>query len=51
MFYTEVLNDIELISDVEHPGRAYLEAPDGYRFIFENGKYVGRYNPNLETVI
>jgi len=51
MFHTKVLNDIKLIPDVEHPGRTYFEVPDGYRFIFENGKYVGRYDPNLETVI
>ncbi len=31
--------------------RYYLELPDGYRLIFEDGKYVGRYNPDLPEPI
>lgn len=31
--------------------RHYLELPDGYRLIFEDDKYVGRYNPNLPAPI
>lgn len=32
-------------------GRHYLELPDGYRLIFDDNGYVGRYNPNLSEVI
>lgn len=32
-------------------GRYYLELPDGYRLIYDNDGYVGRYNPNLSEVI
>lgn len=32
-------------------GRYYLELPDGYRLIYNNDGYVGRYNPNLNEVI
>ena len=31
--------------------RNYLGLPDGYRLIFEGGKYGGRYNPNLPEPI
>lgn len=31
--------------------RHYLELPDGYRLIFESGKYIGRYNPDLPKPI
>ena len=41
----------KLIPDIEHPSRSYIELPDGYRLIFNNGEYVGRYNPNLAEVI
>ena len=32
-------------------GRHYLELPDGYRLIFDDNGYVGRYNPNLSEVV
>lgn len=32
-------------------GRYYLELPDGYRLIYDNDGYVGRYDPNLDEVI
>ncbi len=32
-------------------GRYYLELPDGYRLIYDNDGYVGRYNPNLSEAI
>lgn len=32
-------------------GRYYLELPDGYRLIYDNDGYVGRYDPNLNEVI
>ncbi len=28
-------------------GRYYMEMPDGYRLIFDNDGYQGRYNPNI----
>lgn len=28
-------------------GRFYLELPDGYRLIYDNDGYQGRYDPNL----
>ena len=28
-------------------GKYYLELPDGYRLIYDNDGYVGRYDPNL----
>lgn len=39
------------IEDVEHEGRYYIELPDGYRLIFDENGYAGRYDPNLPTVI
>lgn len=32
-------------------GRYYLELPDGYRIIYDNDGYIGRYNPSLNEVI
>lgn len=32
-------------------GKYYLELPDGYRLIYDNDGYVGRYNPILNDVI
>lgn len=32
-------------------GRYYIELPDGYRLIYDNDGYQGRYNPNLAEVI
>ena len=32
-------------------GRYYLELPDGYRLVYDKDGYIGRYNPNLDTVI
>ncbi len=32
-------------------GRYYIELPDGYRLIFDNDGYQGRYNPNLSEII
>ncbi len=32
-------------------GRYYLELPDGYRLIYDNDGYVGRYDPNLSETI
>lgn len=32
-------------------GRYYLELPDGYRLIYDNDGYAGRYDPNLNEVI
>ena len=40
-----------IITSVEKPNKCYVELPDGYLLIFEDGKYVGRYNPNLNEVI
>lgn len=31
--------------------RYYLELPDGYRLIYDNDGYVGRYDTNLNEVI
>jgi hypothetical protein len=28
-------------------GRYYVELPDGYRLIYDNSGYVGRYDPNI----
>lgn len=28
-------------------GRFYLELPDGYRLIYDNDGYQGRYDPNM----
>ncbi len=39
------------IEEVAHEGRYYIELPDGYRLIFDENGYVGRYDPNLESVI
>lgn len=42
----------KIISDVEGKnGRHYVELPDGYRLIFDNDGYIGRYDPNLNEVI
>lgn len=42
----------KIISDAEGKnGRYYIELPDGYRLIFDNGGYIGRYDPNLSEVI
>lgn len=43
--------ELKLILDCEDSNRYYLAAPDGFRFIFENGQYVGCYNSCLECVI
>lgn len=32
-------------------GRYCLELPDGYRLIYDNDGYVGRYDPNLSEEI
>lgn len=32
-------------------GRYYIELPDGYRLIYDNGGYVGRYDPSMENPI
>ncbi len=32
-------------------GRYYLELPDGYRLIYDDDGYVGRYDPNLSEAI
>lgn len=32
-------------------GRYYLELPDGYRIIYDDDGYIGRYNPSLNEVI
>ena len=32
-------------------GRYYLELPDGYRIIYDNDGYIGRYNPSPNEVI
>lgn len=39
------------IIDVNNPKRSYIELEDGYRLIFEDGLYTGRYNPELDSVI
>lgn len=42
----------KIIPDVEgENGRYYVELPDGYRLIFDNDGYIGRYDPNLNEVI
>lgn len=35
----------------EGSNKCYVELPDGYRLIFKDGKYEGRYNPNLNEVL
>lgn len=41
-----------IIPDVEGAnGKYYVELPDGYRLIYDNDRYVGRYDPNLSEVI
>ena len=42
---------MKVIRDVENPNRCYIELPDGYRLIYEDGFYIGRYDPNLSAVI
>lgn len=51
---------MKVIRDVENSDKFYLQLPDGYRLIYELshadqgticGEYVGRYNPELNTVI
>lgn len=37
----------ECVHNVEDKGRCYCEFPDGLRLIFQDGKYVGFYNPLL----
>lgn len=32
-------------------GRYYVELPDGYRLIYDNDGYVGRYDPSLPEPI
>ncbi len=32
-------------------GRYYIELPDGYRLIYDNSGYVGRYDPSMEEPI
>ncbi len=51
-----VMDNIEIkgkiVPDVEgENGRYYVELPDGYRLIYDNDGYVGRYDPNLSEVI
>lgn len=42
---------MKIVPDAENPNKFYLQLPDGYRLIFEEGMYVGRYNPELNSVI
>lgn len=42
---------MKVICDAENTNKCYVELPDGYRLIYENGEYVGRYNPELNEVI
>lgn len=37
------------IIKTENINRFYIELPDGYRLIFEDGEYAGRYNPESES--
>lgn len=37
------------IIETENINRFYIELPDGYRLIFEDGEYSGRYNPESES--
>lgn len=37
------------IIETENINRFYIELPDGYRLIFEDGEYAGRYNPESES--
>lgn len=41
----------KIIDCEDKNGRYYLELPDGYRLIYDNDGYVGRYDPNLNEVI
>lgn len=45
------IDGAKLVPDLEHPTRSYVELPDGYRLVFDDREYVGRYNPNLAEVI
>lgn len=42
---------MKVIHDCENLNKHYLQLPDGYRLIYEDGEYVGRYDPNLSEVI
>lgn len=37
------------IIETENINRFYIELPDGYRLIFEDSEYAGRYNPESES--
>lgn len=42
---------MKVIHDTDNHNKFYLQLPDGYRLIYEDGEYVGRYNPELNSVI
>ena len=44
------LDGATLIPDAENPNKMYLEHDDK-RYIFEEGKYVGWYRPELGRVV
>ncbi len=37
--------------DGDPNGKYYVKLPDGYRLIYDNDGYQGRYDPNLSEVI
>lgn len=44
------LSGATLISDATNPNKMYLENGD-IRYIFEEGKYIGWYHPELDRVV
>lgn len=48
MLNNDILNSMTVIKTDE---KMYLELPDGYRLVYDEDGYVGRYNPNLSEAI
>ena len=46
----ERLAGATLIPDAQNPNKMYLEH-DNIRYIFEEGKYIGWYHPELDRVV
>ena len=42
---------MKVFVDCENPNKCYVELPDGYRLIYIDGEYAGRYDANLSCVI
>lgn len=48
---TTTITAKKIVDCEDKNGRYYLELPDGYRLIYDNDGYIGRYNPKLNEVI